>query len=264
VSFFGFGKKKNAPAQPLAPDPKMARRMAVGSCLLRRAYDVAENCEGICDNPVFRQHAIALGHTIAAAVTAICFTEMRYFNAPPFYSDIWTRSENCFDDLASFLSYWFVCHEMLPGDPDRAVLTPELLSVAATVYTASNRAHRMIDRYDGLMRDPSELRDRRILMLSDRCDDDEVLGTVFAFVVNETIGGPPLEGDVNDETSKGVAIDPCYARWLRWWMDTLQIGLIQVYREGVQVGRDVPLGAYVAATDFAFSEAEDMVMKVFG
>jgi hypothetical protein len=53
---------------------------------------------------------------------------------------------------------------------------------------------------------------------------------VFGFIVNESIGGPPLELDIFDEWEKGVAIDPAYAMWLRLWLSYLQIATIDLYR----------------------------------
>lgn len=260
MRFLGFGKKKGV-SKPL--DPKVARRIEVANALLHRATDAADNVEEFRRNPLFRRHVLALGNAVSTAVSAICFSEMRYFNDPPFYSDIWTRTEDCFADLAAFLSYQFVINEMREGDPNDT-FTPELLSVAATVYPASQRAVALIDRFVSLMRDPQEMRQRCILGVFAGSSDDEARSVVFEYIVNEIVGGPPLELDVSDESKNGVMIDPAYSFWLRMWLGHLQMDLLTVYREATVGGKNVRLADYIEAADNAMSKGTAAVEKVFG
>ncbi len=262
MKFFGFGKNK-ATKELRSPNPKVARRVETASRLLQRARDVADHCEGICDNENFRQHAIALGNVVTTAVATICFTEFRFQGCTPFYSDIWTRTDDCFDDLASFLAYWFVSNELPVNFPDRSIHTKGLLGVAATIFTASSRAQRLIARYVDLVRNPDELRDQRILLCHPGSNVDEVRGIVFAYIVNEAIGGSSLEIDVNDVVGKGESIDPACAFWFRSWIAALQTALIELYRDAAQ-GSQVALASYNKRAQEVLVECEAEVAQIFG
>ena len=259
-----FGKKKATNFQPL--DQKTQRRLEITDAFLQRAVDISEGVEEIRANPIFRRHVLALGNAVSTAIGAICFNEMRYGSEPPLYADIWARSNELFTDLASFLSYQFVALGLSNEEPNHDAITAELLSVAATVYPASERAYSLIERYGNLMESPEELRRRCILGLFAESSDDEARGVVFAFIVNEAIEGPPLELDVSDEglTNKRAGIDPAYSFWLRMRLSLLQLELIKVYREAVVLGRNVPVQNYIEAANTAMLNSTEMVRGVFG
>jgi len=261
LSLFGFGKKK-APEPPL--DERTKRRISVEHRLLSQSYNLLERDKHIASNPTYSQHVIVLGRTVATMVGNVCFNQLRYGDEPPFYSDVWTRSKDSFDDLAAFLAYWLIIHELDMDDPVRETMTPILLGIAAGVFPASKRGMRLIGRFNELMGDPAELRERRILGLFDGSDDDEARGVVFAYVVNEAVGGPPLELDVNDESNRGLAIDPAYSTWFRLWMLELAVAMIDGFRMAVSHNNDVPLDVFGRAADAAMKRATTSVREVFG
>lgn len=262
MRFLGLGKKK---AQSAPSASKTERRLDVASRLLAQGQIVARNVPEIGANRVYRREVDALARAVSALVTSICFTDVHYGDEPPFYSDVWTRNQDCFDDLAAFLSYWLVAHQFRGGNEERDSLqTADLMGVAATVFTASKRAQRLITRFTELMRTPDEIWERRILGVTPNSDETEARGIVFAYIVNETIGGPPLELDVQDGSEHGVAIDPAYALWLRAWMANLSIEIIQLFRDDAAAKRDIVFEEYLASCTKALNEANTIVTRIFG
>jgi len=265
VGFFGlFGK--NRETEPRSIDAKEQRRIDVTNALQQRSIDIASGFEEIRRNQLFQRHVLALSNAVSTAVGAICFNEMRYGDEAPLYADIWTRTDEIFADLASFLSYQFVILELPSDDPNRDTLTAELLGLAATVYPASERAYGLIERYGELMEDPDELRRRCILGLFAGSDDDEARGVVFAFIVNEAIEGPPLELDVSDEglANNRARIDPAYSLWLRMRLSLLQLELIKAYRKDTVLKKNVSREEYLRAANIAMATATEKVKAIFG
>lgn len=227
-------------------NPSLARCTEVRTTLLQRATDVVLGSAAVNGTVELRLHAIALGQAVSTAVAAICFN-----GRPPFYADLWRRDDACFADLAAFLAYWFVVSEPVKDD----VKHNALLELSATIYPASRRAKELADRFVALWKDPAEMRQRHILGIFTRSADDEARSVVGAFIINELLGGPSLELDVQDGSNLATAADRAELFWLRGMLLELQLALTAVYKGAVLGGYELPLSRYTDAADSAITVA---------
>ncbi|MDP9104397.1 MAG: hypothetical protein M3N49_00445 [Candidatus Eremiobacteraeota bacterium] len=177
----------------------------------------------------FGKHAILLRIVVPEVVGIIAFTDV-----PP-YADRWTVPESHLDDLASFVSFDLITHALPDGEPDWRARTEALLGLGASIYPASRRALSLIARYNELLANPAEMKDRRILYLSPTCTDLEARSVVFAYIVNEAIDGPKLDTPDLDATvmSDDVGLGPQVAFTLRLWLANVEIDAAKAYRSGL-------------------------------
>jgi hypothetical protein len=269
VSFFGLGKRRPKVSPSIGSasgsDARGASRQEITQIVLQHALDMARDVPQIKESPVYRCHAIALGHAVSTAVGEICFTELRFSNEPPFYANIWRTMERAwFADLSAFLCHQFIVYEFPTELAEPSQLMMGILSLGASIYPASDRARSYITQCMNLRYDQRELRRRCILGISRNSPDQFSRGAVLPFIVNEIIGGPSLELDIHDEAKVATSIDPCYSLWLNLWLNWLHTNLVRVYREATIGGRDLPLSAYLQAADSAMKIATEAVQQAYG
>ncbi len=208
---------------------KRKRKDSVEHFLIGAATATIQNGNPVWEQQFATNWAVGLGHAIPTLVSAICFDS----SFKP-YSDIWKRSDSHFRDLASLLTYRISALSSSGDDAQSVEKADFVLSIAATIYPASDRAKALLVRFHDLLRDPSELRDRRILMVHSGSSDDEARGSVCALMVNETIDGPNLEGEDFENSTFDAnknTMNPAERFFLWNWLSNLELETVTSFRE---------------------------------
>lgn len=175
---FTFLKKSN---------PRLLRKTAEQTRLADAAEQTAK-ARNASANPLLARHAVALVSVVPAAASDICFPDARFAN-------VWVDSERYIDDVAAFLAFILITHARADERSRSNTDTIALLALGAEMFETSGRALGLIERYNSLMHDPGELKARRILSAYPTMSDTRARYIVFPMMINEAVGGPPLDGD---------------------------------------------------------------------
>lgn len=188
----------------------------------------ANNGDPIWNIRGLKAYVLAMSDTVPSVVYSIIRPG---FFGP--YKDIWKQDVEVFWELSSFLAYYFGTRSL----PENSVIDKDgltVMNVLATIWRPADRVHSMIKRFWDLMRDPQEMKDRRMLWWTHPgADDDNARNTVYEFIVNEIINGPDLGGDFDNPKS-----DPADGMFLKTYMQNIAIEHIKALRQvasGLQI-----------------------------
>ncbi|HEY1976558.1 MAG TPA: hypothetical protein VGG89_08440 [Candidatus Baltobacteraceae bacterium] len=163
-----------------------------------------------------KAYVLALSDAVASVVYAVV--------APGTfgpYADIWKQDKIVFWELASFLGYYFATRSLT----EDSVINNEgdtILSVIASIWPPNERMQAILGRYEELIKNPQEMKDRRILWHTHpKANDDNARNVVYEYIVNELINGPDLGGSFEGNLDSPECILPSEGMFMKIYMQNM-------------------------------------------